>query len=407
MRRIDVAVIGAGQAGLATSFELARRGIEHVVLDRGRVAESWRTRRWDSFTLVAPNWSFDLPGRPYNGPDRDGFMLRDELVSRFQSYADEIRAPVETGVDVTAVRPGAGGDYRLETSRGEITARAVVAATGAYQRHRRPPSRFDPSIRQIHTDEFRNAGELEDGGVLVIGSGQSGCQIAEDLARHGRRVWLATGSCGWIPRRHRGKDNVDWRMAMGMFDDPVSKLGHAMRLACPPIQTGVDGGRDLNLHTLGAAGVRLTGRYLGSDGTRVTLADDLPSNVTGSDEVAARFRATIDDFVRRRGLEAPDEPPAEPLAPIPDAPLELDLMREDIRTVIWGTGFRLDFSWIALDLNDRDGYPEQTQGVSPHRGLYFMGLQLMHTRKSGLIFGVGEDAAHVAAVIAERLGAPA
>ena len=406
MRNVDVVVVGAGQAGLATSYHLARHGIEHVVLDRGRVAESWRTRRWDSFALNGPNWAFILPDYEYDGPDPDAFMVRDELVGRFSDYAAHINAPVEEGVDVARVtRDELSDRYLLTTSKGEVSARAVVAATGPYQLRRRPKNSLDQNIAQLNTDAFRNAGALPAGGVLIVGSGQSGGQVAEDLRQAGRDVWLATGTCGWIPRRYRGRDNVAWRWDMGMFDDTVEKLGHALRLACPPLQTGVDGGRDMNLMTLRAQGITLTGRFLAADGHTVTLADDLEANATGSDTAAVAIRKRIDAFIAQRGIDAPPAEPFEPASGFGGAPTTLDLRALDINTVIWATGFALDFSWIDLDLEPVDGYPAQTQGVSRHRGLYFMGLQLMHTRKSGLIFGVGEDAAHISGVIAEQLGA--
>jgi putative flavoprotein involved in K+ transport len=405
MRRLDVAVIGAGQAGLATSYWLSQRGIEHVVLERGQVAEVWRSRRWDSFALNSPNWAFLLPGYAYDGADADGFMLRDEIVDRFTAYARLFGAPVEPGVEVTALTRLDDGRYRLDSSSGQLVVRAVVVASGAYQRPNRPPAGPDQRLLQLSTDEFRNAAELRDGGVLVVGSGQSGCQVAEDLREAGRPVWLATGSCGWIPRRYRGKDNVGWRMEMGTFDEPVDKIGHHLRLACPPIQTGVAGGRDINLTTLRRSGVTLTGRFVAGDGNTVRLADDLAANARRSDEAAIALRARVDDFIRERGLAAPVEPAFEPAGDFGGAPTELDLAALNITNLIWATGYRLDFGWIKLDLEQRDGYPSQTRGVSRHRGLYFMGLQLMHTRKSGLIFGVGEDAAHVASVIAEQLGA--
>lgn len=404
MRKVDVVVVGAGQAGLATSYHLTQRGIEHVVLDRGGVADSWRNRRWDSFALNAPNWAFKLPGYEYTGSDPDAFMLRDDLVREFTDYARLIDAPVEEGVAVLKVSHAEDG-YSLDTSNGPISAKAVVAATGAYQRRNRPPTGLADDIAQLNTDEFRNAASLPAGGVLVIGSGQSGCQVAEDLRDNGREVWLATGSCGWIPRRYRGRDNVAWRWDMGMFDDTVEKLGHALRLACPPIQTGVDNGRDVNLSTVRARGIHLTGRFAGADGHTVTLADDLQANATGSDQAAIAIRKRIDDFIAARGLDAPDPEPFEPAGDFSDAPTQLDLRELDINSLIWATGFRLDFGWIDLDLQTVDGYPQQTQGVSPHRGLYFMGLQLMHTRKSGLIFGVGEDAEHISGVIASQLRA--
>ncbi len=397
-------VVGAGQAGLATSYHLTQRNIDHVVLDRGRVAEAWRTSRWDSFALNAPNWSFDLPGFPYEGPDPDAFMLRDDIADRFAGYGQMIAAPIEEGVEVIRVsRDDVSGSYLIETPGQQITARAVVAATGPYQRRNRPHTGLDPAILQLDTDEFRNSAQLPEGGVLVVGSGQSGCQVAEDLREHGRNVWLATGTCGWIPRRYRGKDNVRWRWDMGMFDETVASLGHALRLACPPIQTGVDGGRDMNLTTMAAQGVTLTGRFISADGHLVTLADDLESNATRSEQVAVAFRKRIDDFVAGRGLDAPPAEPFEPAGDFSGAPTTLDLKALDITSVIWATGFRLDFSWIDLDLEAVDGYPAQVQGVSRYPGLYFMGLQLMHTRKSGIIFGVGEDAAHIASVMAGQL----
>lgn len=405
MRNVDVVVIGAGQAGLATSYELTTNQVEHIVLDRGRVGESWRSRRWDSFALNAPNWTFRLPGYSYTGPNPDAFMLRDELVAEFSGYAKLIKAPVEEHVDVSLV-DRLDGRYQVETSNGPIVARAVVAATGPYQRGIRATNGLDPSIVQLNTDEFRNAALLPDGGVLVIGSGQSGCQVAQDLLEAGRPVWLATGSCGWIPRRLRGKDNVFWREQMGMFEDTIEQLGAALRRACPPIQTGVDGGQDINLTTMRRAGATLTGRFRGADGKTVYLADDLQQNATGSDKAAVGLIDRLDKFIRDTGIDAPDDLPIEPAGDFAGAPTELDLADLNISSVIWATGFRLDYSWIDLDLNlTAEGYPEQSHGVSPHEGLYFMGLQLMHTRKSGLIFGVGSDAAYLAPIIKQQLAA--
>ena len=406
---MDVVVVGAGQAGLATSYYLTQRGIDHVVLDRGGVADSWRNRRWDSFAINGPNWSFRLPGYTYDGLDPDGFLLRDELVAEFEKYARLIKAPVEAPVEVTKVERREDGHYQLTTSSGPIAAKAVVAATGPYQRRKAPPAGLASDIFQVSSDEFRNSNDLPPGGVLVVGSGQSGNQIAEDMLENGRATYLATGSCTWIPRRMRGHDNVYWREEMGMFNDTVEQLGHAMRLTCPPIQTGVHGGRDSNLTITQSRGATLTGRFLGADGHTVAFADDLQRNAVGSDTNALGLRARLDKFIETNGIgpdEAPEEAPIEPVGDLGAAPTQLDLKAENINSVIWATGFRLDFeSWIDLPLNTIDGYPEQDWGVSPHAGLYFMGLQLMHTRKSGVIFGVGEDAEHVVGAAAAHLGA--
>ena len=398
MRKVDVVVVGAGQAGLATSYYLTRRGIEHTVLERGDIpGDSWRSRRWDSFMLNGPNFSFDLPGYPYDGPEPDAFMARDEIVSRFGTYASRIAAPVQSQTAVLRLDRAADGHYRATTTSGEVEARAVVVATGAYQKRHRPPQTIDPAIVQMHTDQYRNPARLPPGGVLVVGAGQSGCQVVEDLLAAGRPTWVSAGSCGWIPRRYRGQDNVRWRQQMGVFDDTVEQLGHSLRLACPPMQTGVGWDRDINLRTLRAQGATLLGRFLAADGFTATFADDLNQSAARSDEAAVRFRAQVDDFIAANRIDAPTEPPIQPSTGLPEPPTTLDLKANNIATVIWASGFRLDFeNWIALPLNTVDGYPEQTQGVSRHAGLYFMGLQLMHTRKSGLIFGVGEDAAHVA-----------
>jgi putative flavoprotein involved in K+ transport len=404
MRQVDVVVIGAGQAGLATSYYLSANNIDHAVLDREGVGASWRNRRWDSFALNAPNWAFRLPGYTYDGHDPDAFMPRDQLVAEFTKYAQRINAPVEAPAEVLKVERRPGGGYELTTSNGGIQARAVVVATGAYQRRNRPNNKLAPGIVQLNTDQYRNPESLPRGGVLVVGSGQSGVQVAEDLIESGRPTWLATGSCGWIPRRMRGHDNVYWREQMGMFDETVEQLGHELRLACPPIQTGVAGGRDANLAIAQKEGITLLGRFLGANGHTVHLKDDLQQNATGSDTPALALRSRLDKFIADNGLDAPDEPPIEPAGLFPDAPTTLDLKANDINAVVWATGFRLDFdSWIGLPLNARDGYPEQTRGVSPQTGLYFMGLQLMHTRKSGLIFGVGEDAEYITGHIARQL----
>jgi putative flavoprotein involved in K+ transport len=401
--KIDTLVIGAGQAGLATSYHLSQLGREHLVLEREQVAHSWRARRWDSFTLVGPNWTCTLPGAPYEGADPDGFMGKAALVEFFEEYARTNSAPVREGVTARRLRrDAAAGCYLVDTDDESIEARNVVVATGAYERPKTPPGAANlRGVTQLHADAYRNAAELPDGAVLVVGSGQSGCQIAEDLREEGRDVFLSTGGAGWFPRRYRGRDNLWWRAQMGYFEQPVERLASpADRMSAVPVQTGRGGGHDLNLRTLAAMGVTLAGRFIGADGRRVHTADDVDAHLARSDDVARKLVADIDAFIRERGIVAPPEV----LQIHPERPKtitgDLDLDRLGISTVLWATGYELDFRWIELPLFDDTGYPRQRQGVTAAPGLYFMGLPWMHTRISGLIFGVGRDARHIAEQIA-------
>lgn len=403
MEEHETVVIGAGQAGLATSHCLSHRGHGHLVLERGRIAETWRSRRWDSFTLVGPNWTCSLPDAPYGGTDPDGFMPRDELVAYFERYATAL--PIRTGVTVRRLtRLEREDGYELQLDQGAIRARNVVVATGAYQRPKLPAgsTAIDADVLQIHSDSYRDPAQLPEGGVLVVGSGQSGAQIAEELALAGRDVHLSTGGTGWYPRRHRGRDNSLWREEMGMFKDSVDTLtSPAARLSPVPMMTGRHGGRDISLWTLAATGVTLAGRFAGASGKTVRTTDDLDANMARSDDVARALMKRIDEFIRDRGIDAP---PAESHA-FSSATVhreqDIDLRKAGIRSIVWATGYELDFSWVALPIFDDQGYPIQRQGVTAIPGLYFVGLHWMHTRGSGLIKGVGIDADHIAGHITE------
>jgi len=405
MESLDTVIIGAGQAGLATSYCLRQLGRDHVVLERSRVADTWRSRRWDSFTLVGPNWTCTLPGAPYRGRDPDGYMGKAELVGFFERYARSFDAPVREGVAARRLRRDDGaGLYIVETDEGEIQSRNVVVATGAYQRPKLPAisSDIDPRVAQLHSDAYRNPAQLPDGAILVVGSGQSGCQIAEDLREAGRDVYLATSSVGWFPRRYRGHDNVWWRNEMGFFEKTVDTLASPKdRMAAVPIQTGRSGGHDISLRTLAAMGVRLAGRLAAASGTRVRFADDLETNLARSDEVAHRLIAEIDDFIRARGIGAPPDlldrsASGRSMRGI----TELDLEKARVGSVVWATGYEFDWGWVELPAFDEYAYPIQRQGVTSWPGLYFVGLHWMHTRGSGLIWGVGRDAEHIASHIA-------
>lgn len=410
--RHDVVVIGAGQAGLATSYELSRRNVAHVVLEKGRVGESWRSQRWDSFWLVTPNWTITLPGAPYEGPDPDGFLPRQAWLDHLDGYARSFDAPLLQGVETTRIAPsGRDGVFELSTNRGMIEARSVVVATGTYQRARRPPlwETLAGVTEQLLATDYRNPEALGPGGVLVVGSGQTGCQIAEELNAAGRETFLCVGSAGRLPRRYRGRDCIDWQNRFGWLDRTPDMLEDpAMRFRGDPHVTGRDGGRTLSLHLLADAGVRLLGRVRAVDGTTVRLASTLFDDLAKSDAYATNFLREVDQYVARTGIAAP--PPAvdeelgfaRPDGRKIDTPADLDLHAMGIGTVIWATGFGFDFAWIEFPVLDPAGYPVTRRGASAIPGLYFMGLNWMNKRKSGIIYGVGDDAVQVARQIAGR-----
>ena len=399
--RADVVVIGAGQAGLATSHELTEAGVEHVVLERARIGETWRGR-WDSFCLVTPNWSVRLPGRAYDGQDPDGYMRRDDIVAYLEAYAAGFRAPVREGVAVESLVPSTGGGFLLRTSEGEFRAERVVVATGAYQRPHRPTSArtLPPDLVQIDAEEYRNPAPLPAGGVLVIGSGQSGCQIAEELREAGREVFLACGKAPWAPRRVGDRDLVWWVMETGFFDMPLSALPTpAARLTANILGTGRNGGHDLNLRTLRAAGVTLLGHFLGAEDGRARFATDLAETVAWGDARYREFGQIFQKLAAERGLPVPELPEPEPFDG--RSPEELDLT--SLGAVVYACGFRPDYgSWVKVPgAFDPLGFPIHSDGASTAApGLYFVGVHFLRSRKSALLCGVGEDAAVVARQIA-------
>jgi putative flavoprotein involved in K+ transport len=399
--RIRAVVVGAGQAGLAASRELTQAGVEHVVLERGRVAQTWRGR-WDSFCLVAPNWTVQLPGGDYDGPDPDGFMARDDIVAFLERYARGFAAPVREGVDVRALEPDPGGGLLLDTSAGRILAEHVVVASGAYQRPHRPPaaSALPDQLLQIDAEDYRNPGELPDGPVLVIGAGQTGCQIADELHAAGRSTFLSCGRAPWLPRRIGDRDLTWWAVESGFLDAPVDSLpAPAARLAANLLATGHGGGRDLHLRTLHADGVGLLGRFAGVDGRRARFAPDLAESVRWGDQKHNEFMGLVRKFADTRGLAAPAV--AEP-APLDVEPVEAVDLR-GFGAIIFAGGYRPDYaSWIRIpDAFDELGFPLHRDGASTAvPGLHFVGVHFLRKRKSALLIGVGEDAAIVARGVA-------
>jgi putative flavoprotein involved in K+ transport len=398
---VETIVVGAGQAGLAISYWLTRAGRPHLVLERTRhVGSAWRDHRWDSFTLVTPNFQVRMPGAEYDGPAPYGFMTRAEVVCYLDDYAARFRLPIRFGVTVTAVEPNGLG-YAIQTDGPHYQALDVVVATGLYQTPRPPifAAELPAGVLQIHTMHYRNPGALPPGAVLVVGTGQSGAQIAEELYQSGRRVYLSIGGAGRVPRRYRGRDINDWLTRLGEFDTDVESLPspHAKFEAHPQI-SGKNGGESLNLHKFVRDGVTLLGHAIGAHDGNITFAPDLYETLAKVDRAEVETLLHIDAYVARTGDAAtPETIPqlrdgyAQPIIE------ELDLAEREIATVVWATGYGFDFSLVKLPVVDADGYPIQQRGVTQYEGLYFLGMPWLHNRRSGLLFGVGDDAAYLAA----------
>lgn len=403
MEHVDVVVVGGGQAGLATSHQLSSREVEHVVVERDRIGESWRGR-WDSFCLVTPNWTVQMPDHPYAGDDPDGFMLRDEIVEYLEGYATAIDAPVRTGVEVQSLERDDDG-FEVRTSDGDLRARAVVMATGAYRRAHRPPvaSALPIDIRVFDVGDYHNPADLPDGPVLVVGSGQSGCQVAEELTEAGREVVLSCGRAPWAPRRLGGRDIVWWATEDGFLDQTVDDLpSPEARLIANVVTTGHGGGHDLHLRTLRAMGVELVGHLEGVDDHRARFADDLVESVAWGDERYWMLTEGLPELANKLGVPAPEIPEPEPFTE--GGPEEVDLT--GFGAVIFTSGFRPDLGSLLPwpDVVDQHGFPNQRDGVSlAVPGLYFMGNHFLRTRKSSLLYGVGEDAAIVADAVATQV----
>ncbi len=404
-QNIETVIVGGGQAGLAVSYWLKQHGREHVVLEKTeRPGHAWR-QRWDSFTLVTPNWTFRLPGAEYHGPDRDGFMPRDAVVATFERYVAENELPAQFGAEAQAVeplpdRPG----YLVRTGASDFHTRNVVIATGLFQRAKIPPfaAELPPHVLQLHSEQYRHPAALPPGAVLVVGSGQSGCQIAEELYQSGRRVFLSIGGTGRAPRRYRGKDIFEWLDLTGFLRRTPDQLPSPQaRFAANPHVSGARGGHDLNLHRFARDGVTLLGHLRGAAGGALAVAPDRNESLARSDGFEATLLNMIDGFAARSGLDAPGErPPVLGDGYGGEEITALDLARAGVTSLIWAAGYEFDFNLVRLPVTDADGFPVQQRGVTAHRGLYFVGLPWLHTQQSGLLLGVGDDAAFVAERIA-------
>jgi putative flavoprotein involved in K+ transport len=405
MRSTDALVIGAGQAGLAASHELGRLGIGHVVIERGRIAERWRTERWDSLRLLTPNWMTLLPGHAYAGPHPDGFMSLPELIEFLAGYAAAFDAPVEQETAVTALRP-LGEGWHVETTAGCWRARAVVIATGHCGRPALPPfaAALSPAIHQLPASAYRNPGSLPPGGVLVVGAAASALQIAEELRVAGREVTLAAGRHTRAPRSYRGRDIFWWMHHAGLLEDRAEDQRDLARAAAQPSLQLVGGlpRRDLDLGVLRAMGVRVLGRATGAEGTRMSFADDLAVTTAGAQKPMESMLARID--VAADALGAPQQGWPAPPAGFDPTPPVLDLVAEGIGTVVWATGYRRDNAWLRVPgLLDEAGEVRHRGGVAAVPGLFLLGLRFMRRRSSNFLGGVGIDATAIAGEVARHL----
>lgn len=411
--RATAVVVGGGQAGLSTSWHLTRAGVDHVVLEAGTAAHEWADTRWDAFTLVTPNWHCRLPGYAYDGSDPDGFMTRDEVVAWLAGYAPSFGAPLRERTRVTALTEREGGGFVLDAvgPEGPETweAEHVVVATGGYHVPIVPPwaPALDPAVTQLHSADYRNPESLPEGEVLVVGSGQSGAQIAEDLHLAGRRVHLALGDAPRVARFHRGRDVMTWLAEMGLYDTAVAQYpgGVAAREKTNHYVTGRDGGRDIDLRAFAAEGMRLYGLLEGLDapgGSTLRFAPTMTAALQAADDTYRSICRDVDAFIERNGIDAP---PGEVYTPVwePDGdPASLDLVGAGVTTVIWAIGYRPDYRWVRVGAFDGTGRPTHTRGVTGVPGLYFLGLPWLHTWGSGRFLGIAADAEHVAGCITGR-----
>ena len=404
IEHVNTLIIGAGQAGIAASEHLASRGIPHLVLEKKRIAESWRTARWDSLVANGPAWHDRFPNMDFTGCGPDAFVPKEQVADYFVAYAEKIGAPVRCGVEVKAVHKEADGSFRVETSEGVIKAANVVSATGAFQRPIIPAVVPDESgIMQIHSNAYRNPAQLPDGAVLVVGAGSSGTQIADELLRSGRRVYLSIGPHDRPPRRYRGHDFVWWLGALGIWDLKVSapNTEHATIAV-----SGAYGGQTVDFRRLAARGMNLLGRAESYEDGVLHFAPDLAHNIARGDANYLSLLDRADEYAAKHRLDLPEEPEARRMEPDPDcmtnSTLSLNLKDTGIASIIWATGYAQDFSWLKADAFDDKGRPVHERGVSKVPGLYFLGLPWLSRRASSFIWGVWHDADYIAGQIAER-----
>jgi len=400
---VDTLVVGGGQAGIAISEHLSGHGISHLVLEKGRIAEGWRSVRWDSLVMNGPAWHDRFPSLEFTSHDKDSFPGKEDVAAYFERYVAHIKAPLRTGVEVKQVtRNASGGGFLVETSHGTVKAQRIVAATGPFQKPIIPAiAPKDEGLTQIHSAHYKKPQQLPEGAVLVVGAGSSGVQIADELQRAGRTVYLSVGPHDRPPRRYRGRDFVWWLGVLGLWDMAAPGEG---REHVTIAVSGAHGGHTVDFRKLAAQGINLLGRTATFNNGTVTFEKDLADNIRAGDADYLALLKAADEYIERNGLDLPEEPEAKQLLPDPacmtNPTLQLNLKEAGIRSIIWATGFALDFSWLKVNAFDKNGKPVHQRGVSTEPGVYFVGLPWLSRRGSSFIWGVWHDAKHIADQIA-------
>jgi|TARA_B000000609_G_C24180248_1_gene357511 putative flavoprotein involved in K+ transport len=395
-----VIIIGAGQAGLSVSYYLTNLKVPHLILEKGSIGNSWKNGRWDSFCLVTPNWTINLPGKPYAGEDKFGFMKRDDFVKYLEDWAESFCAPIKENVEVKNIS-GKPGLFKITTNIGTFISENVVIATATYQKPRMPNfiNNLPKNINFFHAETYKNPQQIKSKSVLVIGSGQTGCQIVDDLLRANFNIYFSVSSNGRLPRTYRGKDCIEWQNDMLMLDRTPDMLEKSSdRFKGDPHLSGRDGGKTLSLHDFRRKGVKLIGKVLEINGFVLKIGRNVESSIKFSDSFALDFYKKIDDHIDKKNINAPlpSEQDYFGFKDEGDDPIieidKLDLQKKNISTIILATGFSFDFNWVNFPILDDFGYPITKNGETEIKGIYFCGLNWMNKRKSGIIWGVGEDA---------------
>jgi len=409
--QMETVIIGGGHAGLTMSYYLSQLGREHLIVERGRVAERWSSERWDSFCFQFPNWTIEAPGYKYQSDNPEAFAPGREVVRFIQDYATFIKAPIRCGVEVTSLeRASDSGRYLLTTNNGTIEAANAVIATGPYQRAAIPSmsSAVPKNIFQVHSSAYRNPNQLPPGTVLVVGSGASGCQIADDLQQSGRQVYLSVGHHNRVPRRYRGKDFAYWGATLKRAEQIVDTVPLNLRKGAEVLLTGANGGYDVDLRSMAARGIVLLSHSKGIEDGDLILADDLEQHLAKGNESFESFKKSVDEYVKKAGLEVPEEQESEV---VPNIRMELstpvshlNLKDAGVSAIVWASGFRYDFDWVKLPIFDDGGEPVHRRGVTQLPGVYFLGLRWLYKRRSSFLLRAGpaEDAAYLSEQIMVR-----